>query len=472
MNGFLSDNFFLENETAVSLYHQYAKAMPIFDYHCHINPQDIAEDKRYENITQLWLYGDHYKWRAMRACGIDEQYITGDAPDWSKFQKWAETMPYCIGNPLYLWSQLELKRYFGVDELLSPATAEIIWDKCSRIINGGAFSVRKIIEQSGVTALCTTDNPVDTLESHKALRNDAAFKVTVLPAFRPDTFLNIDKPDFADWIKKLAASSRMPVQTLEDLQRALAQRIAFFHEAGCRLSDHALDPVTYEACGEEEAAGIFAKALNAGCLNEKEIHKYKTWLLLFLGRAYAQKGWAMQYHMGAVRNVNEKMRRQIGSDTGFDAAGDYPCAPALGKLLDSLDSTGQLPKTILYSLNPNDYEVLSTVGGSFGGDIPGKIQLGSAWWFNDQKPGIEKQLTACANLSLLGRFIGMTTDSRSFLSYTRHEYFRRVLCNLLGKWAENGEIPRDLNLLGQMVQNICYNNAVEYFDLAGSGKGC
>jgi glucuronate isomerase len=466
MNGFLSDNYLLENETAAALYHDYAKGMPIFDYHCHISPREIAEDKTYENITQLWLYGDHYKWRAMRANGIDERLITGDADDKSKFLKWAETLPYLIGNPLYLWSHLELRRYFGVDTILSPATAEEIWAQCNRVLAGGGFSVRSIIEKSNVAALCTTDNPVDTLEAHRALRSDATFKTAVLPAFRPDVFINIEKPDFLSWVNKLADAAKKPITSLGRLQEALGQRIIYFHENGCRLSDHALDPIVYEECSEDEAAGIFQKALDGSILSDSEIQKYKTWMLLFLGREYAKRGWVMQYHLSAVRNINTRMFNRLGPDTGFDATGDWRVAAPLQKILDSLDRTGELPKTILYSLNPGDYEVLLSVGGGFGGDVPGKLQLGSAWWFNDHKPGIERQLTALANQGLLGRFIGMTTDSRSFLSYTRHEYFRRILCNLLGRWAENSEIPSDMEILGGTVKNICFNNIADYMGLS------
>jgi glucuronate isomerase len=467
MNGFLSENYFLENDTAVTLYHLYAKDMPIVDYHSHISAQDIAEDRVYENITQLWLSGDHYKWRAMRAGGIDEHFITGAADDKSKFLKWAETLPSLVGNPLYLWSHLELNRYFGIDRLLSPATAESIWEACSRVLGSGKFSARQIIAQSGVKVLCTTDNPADTLKYHQALGKDDSFGVAVLPTFRPDVFLNIEKLDFPEWVRKLSDAAQLPGVTLGDLKLALANRMMYFHELGCRLSDHALDPIVFEPCAEEEAAVIFGKVLGGQSPTDSDARKYKTHMLLFLGRAYAERGWAMQYHLNAVRNVNDKMFRRLGPDTGFDAAGDYSYADALRKMLDSLDKTGELPKTILYSLNPGDYEVLLTVGGGFSGGVPGKIQLGSAWWFNDHKPGIEKQLTALANLGLLGQFVGMTTDSRSFLSYTRHEYFRRILCNLLGKWAENGEIPNDMTLLGDTVRNICYHNIVRYLDIAG-----
>jgi glucuronate isomerase len=465
MNGYLDDNFFLENATAVTLYHRYAKDMPIFDYHCHLSPAEIAQDRQYDNLAQLWLSGDHYKWRAMRQNGADERYITGDADDKEKFLKWAETLPYCLGNPLYVWSHLELRRYFGVTETLSPATAEAVWETCNRVIQGSGFSARALIGRSNVTALCTTDNPADTLEAHRKIRKDGTFQTAVLPTFRPDPFLNIEKADFGAWIKKLSAAAQMPGRTLGDLTGALERRMAFFHENGGRRSAHALDPRECEPCGYDEAEEIFQRAAAGGRLDATAVRKYKSWLLLFLGRAYARYGWVMQLHIGTERSVSDRRLMRLGPDTGFDAAGDDLRARALRCLLNSLDKTGEVPKIILYSLNPGDYEVLLTVGGSFAGDVPGKIQLGSAWWFNDHRSGIEKQLTACANLSLLGRFIGMTTDSRSFLSYTRHEYFRRVLCNLLGKWIESGELPRDIDLLGETVQNICYHNAARYFGL-------
>jgi len=466
MKPFMDENFMLSNETAVKLYHEYAKDMPIFDYHCHLSPKEIAENKRYRNITEVWLGGDHYKWRAMRSNGVDEKYITGDASDKEKFMKWAETIPYCIGNPLYHWTHLELKRYFGIDKLLSPETAEEIWNKCNEILAKDEFSARGLIKNSNVKALCTTDDPADTLEYHIALAKDTSFDVKVLPAFRPDKSFNIEKEGFAEWIKKLGDVSGIPVNSFDDLKAALKQRIEFFHKVGCRVSDHALDPIVFEKCTDEEADKILKKALNGERLEDIEIKKFKTQVMIFLGKQYSKLGWVMQLHIGTIRNNSSRMMKILGPDTGFDSIGDYTFAEALAKFLNELDETNELPKTILYCLNPRDNEVLGTIIGCFqGGGIPGKMQFGSGWWFNDQKDGMIKQMTALANLSLLSRFVGMLTDSRSFLSYTRHEYFRRILCNLIGEWVENGEAPADMKLLGRMVQDICFNNAKNYFGI-------
>jgi glucuronate isomerase len=464
MKPFMDDNFLLTNITAEKLYHEYAKEMPIFDYHCHLSPKEIAENKEYKNITEVWLGGDHYKWRAMRANGVEEKYITGDADDKEKFMKWAETMPQCIGNPLYHWTHLELKRYFGIEKLFSPETAEEIWVQCNELLQKEEFRARGLIEGSNVKGLCTTDDPTDSLEYHQALAKDKSFGVKVLPAFRPDKSFNIEKKGFAEWIVKLAEVTGKKIETFTDLKAALKQRIEFFHEVGCRVSDHALDPIVYQEGTEEEATAILQKALSDKGLTTEEIEKFKTQVLLFLGREYARKGWVMQLHLCSIRNNSTRMFKILGPDTGYDSMGDYVYAQALVKFLDKLDETDELPKTILYSLNPGDNEMLATVAGSFqGGGIPGKMQLGSGWWFNDQKDGMIRQMVALANIGLLSRFIGMLTDSRSFLSYTRHEYFRRILCNLLGEWVENGEAPNDLELLGNMVKNICYNNALEYF---------
>lgn len=459
----MDENFLLSNDTAVTLYHQYAKEMPIYDYHCHISPKEIAENKKYRNITEIWLGGDHYKWRAMRSNGVPEKYITGDASDKEKFMKWAETMPYCIGNPLYHWTHLELKRYFGIDKLLSPETADEIWEKCNAVLEN--LTVRDIIKKSNVKLLCTTDDPTDTLEYHKAIAEDKTFDVKVLPAFRPDKSFNIEKEGFKEWIAKLGQVVGFEIKTFDDLTKALKARLEYFHEVGCRISDHALDPVVFEPGTADEATVILQKGLKGEVLTEKEIKKYKTQVMLFLGREYARLGWTMQLHIGTIRNNNSRMMRLLGPDTGFDAIADYTYGESLAKFLDALDSTDQLPKTILYTLNPRDNEMLGTIIGCFQGGIPGKMQFGSGWWFNDQKDGMIRQMVALANLGLLSRFVGMLTDSRSFLSYTRHEYFRRILCNLLGEWVENGEAPNDMKLLGEMVQNICYNNAKNYFGI-------
>ena len=467
---FLNDDFMLENQTAVELYHKFAKAAPILDYHCHLNAAEIAEDKQYRNITEVWLGGDHYKWRAMRANGIEERYITGDADDKEKFIKWAETITQCIGNPLYQWAHLELRRYFGIEELLTPESAERIWDLCNEQLKTKDFTARSLIKRSNVKALCTTDDPVDDLSAHIALAGDKSFDVKVLPALRPDKAINIEKTGFVDYMQKLSKASGVTIKGIEDVKAALLKRLEFFHSTGCRISDHGLDPFVY--CdpeierGETSPARAFDKAIAGQALTKHEVNLYRTEILLFLGRQYARLGWAMQLHMDVMRSNNTRMMNKLGPDTGFDAIGDWNTASELCRFLDKLDVTDELPKTILYSLNPSKNEILGTIAGCFQkGPVRGKIQLGSAWWFNDQKDGMERQLTALASLGLVSNFVGMLTDSRSFLSYTRHEYFRRILCNLLGKWVENGEAPRDMDQLGKMVEDICYNNAYSYFAL-------
>ena len=463
MKPFIHDDFLLDNQVARELYHQHAKKMPIIDYHCHLSPQEIAENKQYRSITEIWLGGDHYKWRAMRANGVAEKYITGSATDREKFDKWAETMPKSIGNPLYHWTHLELKRYFGLDQLLSPATAEEIWSHCNGLLQKEEFRARGLIERSNVTVLCTTDDPTDSLKYHQALAKDPGFNVKVLPTWRPDKGYYIERPEFASWLARLATATGRTITSFTDLTSALQDRIDFFHEVGCRVSDHALDPIVYRA-GTEAEANVVRKSAQGQSLNTDEIATYKTQILLFLGRAYAEKGWVMQLHMNAIRNNSLRMLKLIGPDSGFDAIGDYPLAEALSGLLDRLDQTDQVPKTILYSLNPTNNELLASIAGSFqGGGIPGKIQLGSGWWFNDQIDGMKRQMIVLANYGLLSRFVGMLTDSRSFLSYPRHEYFRRILCNLLGELVARGEAPYDLGLIGRMVEDICYHNAVRYF---------
>ena len=466
MKAFMDENFLLTNKTAETLFHTYAKNMPIFDYHCHLSPKEIAENKKYKNITEVWLGGDHYKWRAMRSNGVDECYITGDAPDKEKFLKWAETMSQCIGNPLFHWTHLELKTYFGIDKVLSPATAEEIWEKCNDLLQQPDFTARGLIERSNVKVICTTDDPADSLEYHIALAKDTAFKTKVLPAFRPDKSFTIEKSGFADWLDRLGQAAGMAVTSLQALKTALTGRLEFFHQVGCRLSDHALDPVLFADGTEEEAGLVLKKALAGQALTAHEIALFKTNILLFLGREYARLGWTMQLHLGTIRNNNSRMLKALGPDTGFDAIGDFTFADALAKLLDNLDATNELPKTLLYCLNPRDNEVLGTIIGCFqGGGIPGKMQFGSGWWFNDQKDGMLRQMVALANLGLLSRFVGMLTDSRSFLSYTRHEYFRRILCNLIGEWVEGGEFPHDPELLGSIVENISFTNAKNYFGI-------
>lgn len=464
MKNFMDDDFLLNNEVAVKLFHDYASKMPIFDFHCHLNPKDIYEDKKFKNITEVWLYGDHYKWRLMRSNGVDEKYITGDADDYSKFLEFAKTMPMAIGNPVFHWTHLELQRYFGVNELLNEKTAPMIWEKVNSVLESSEFSVRNIIKNSNVKILCTTDDPTDSLEYHKLLRDDESFDVKVLPAFRPDKGINIDKDGFRDWVKKLGEVSGKAIEDYEDYLDALNSRIEYFDSLGCRLSDHALDFVSYEESTKIKVNEIFKKALEGEELSKFEIDQYKTSVLQFLGRKYKEFGWAMQLHIAALRNTNTRMFRKLGPDTGYDSINDVDIAQKVAKLLDSLDLTGSLPKTILYTLNPKDNYVLATLMGCFQGEgIPGKMQFGSAWWFNDNIDGMREQMKTLANVGLLSKFVGMVTDSRSFLSYPRHEYFRRILCNLIGEWVDRGEVPYDIDLLGKIVQDISYNNAVNYF---------
>lgn len=464
---FMDEDFLLSNETAKTLYHQYAKKMPIVDYHCHVNPREIAENKSFDNITQVWLSGDHYKWRMIRCNGVDEKYITGDSTDREKFQAFAEALARAIGNPLYHWTHLELKRYFDCDLVLGPDTAEEIWNLCNKKLRSGSMTVRDIIKQSRVTTICTTDDPTDSLEWHKIMAEDHSWDIQVLPAFRPDKALNADKAGFPQYITSLADIWGKPIATLDDVTAALSSRIDFFHAAGCRASDHGVDYVPFQldrACAEK----ALANALKGESLTPRELDCYKTAILLHLGREYAKRGWVMQLHYGAQRSVNPAMFRQLGPDTGFDCISTRDCSQGITGFLGALSGENQLPKTVLYSLNPCDDALLASVAGCFQGvEAPSKIQHGSAWWFNDTKTGMRAQMTNLANLGVLGNFIGMLTDSRSFLSYTRHEYFRRILCDLLGGWVENGEYPDNLALLGGLVQDISYNNAMRYFGFGG-----
>jgi glucuronate isomerase len=464
MVDFLDDNFLLNNKIARILYHDYAKNMPIIDYHCHLNPKEIAENKKFKNITELWLGGDHYKWKAMRINGVREEYITGNTGDRDKFLKWAETVPACIGNPLYHWTHLELQRYFGIEKILSPESADEIWEKCNELLAEDNFSAKELIKRSNVEVICTTDDPSDSLEYHREISKDKNFNVKVLPAFRPDKALAIDNVDFLDWIEKLSKISASSINSYEDFKNVMVQRIDFFDDNGCKVSDHSMDSAVFLEGTESEVDAIFRKALSGNSLTETEIIKYKTQMLLFLGREYSHRDWVMQLHIGAIRNINEKMFKLLGPDTGFDSIGDKIFIEALAKILDNLNQTDELPRTIIYCINPRDNEAIAAIIGCFCGDgIPGKIQFGPAWWFNDNKDGILKQLTALASIGVLGRFTGMTTDSRSFLSYTRHEYFRRLLCNMVGTWAQDGEILDDVDLIGETIRDICYNNARNYF---------
>lgn len=465
MKPFMDKEFILSTESARKLYHEYAENMPIIDYHCHIDPREIAEDRKFENITQVWLGGDHYKWRQMRANGVDEYDITGDAPDREKFQKWAETLEMAIGNPLYHWSHLELQRYFGYNGHLNGQTAEEVWNFCNEKLQQDSMSARNLIRQSNVRLLCTTDDPADSLEWHKMIAKDQTFNVKVLPAWRPDKAMNLEKPEYKSYLDTLGHVSGVEIVTFETLIQALKIRMDFFASMGCRISDHGLDHVMYAPASEEEIERIFAKRLADETLSKEEIIQFKTAFMLAMGKEYHAKNWVMQLHYGCKRDNNKRMYQKIGADTGFDCISNDTPAEYLADFLNALNETDELPKTILYSLNPADNAAIGTILGCFNDSSAiGKIQQGSAWWFNDHKYGMTEQMTSLANLGLLGNFIGMLTDSRSFLSYTRHEYFRRILCELIGGWVENGEYPADDAVLEKIIKGISYNNAVRYFD--------
>ena len=460
MKKFMDEDFMLQNDTAKILYHEYAAKMPIYDYHCHVIPSQIKDDTSFDNITQVWLYGDHYKWRLMRTMGIDEKYITGNASDYERFEAFAKTVPECIGNPMYHWVHLELKRYFGIDTELNEKTAPEIYERANAVLRGG-LSVRKIIEQSNVTHICTTDDPIDDLENHRLIREDTTMHTKVLPAFRPDKVLRPTR----EYLEKLSEVSKVEIHNFEDIVCALEKRIEFFHENGCRLSDHAFQAPPFRRANTAELDRIVSLYMAGAPVSAEDAEAYQTELMLYLSHEYSKRGWTMQLHMAALRDNNTRMFKLLGPDTGFDSIDDVQIARPLSALLDAMEEANELPKTILYSLNPRDNYVLATMLGNFAKDIPGKLQLGSGWWFNDQRDGMEAQMKALANLGLFSKFVGMLTDSRSFLSYTRHEYFRRILCNLIGTWVEAGEYTSDLARLGEIVQNISYNNAVRYFDM-------
>lgn len=465
MKQFMDKDFLLSTDTAKILYHDYASKMPVIDYHCHINPKEIAEDKKFTNITQVWLGGDHYKWRQMRSNGVDEKYITGDGSDREKFREWAKTLEKAIGNPLYHWSHLELQRYFGYYGVLNSKTEEEVWNLCNEKLNTPELSARNIIKNSNVDVICTTDDPIDSLEWHKAMSEDSSLTAKVLPAFRPDKAMNIEKPDFKEYLDILSQVSGIEIKSFSSLCEALTNRIAYFASMGCNVSDHALDYVMYQPASEEEIEAIFAKKLNGSFLEPLEVLKFKTAFMVYVGKEYAKNNWIMQLHYGTKRDNNTLMYNKIGPDTGFDCINTYGSSAELSNFLNALNKTDELPKTIIYSLNPNDNEAIGTIIGCFqDSSCKGKIQHGSAWWFNDNKTGMQEQMISLANLGLLANFVGMLTDSRSFLSYTRHEYFRRILCNLIGGWIENGEYPNDLEAAGKIVQDISYNNAKEYFN--------
>lgn len=462
MKPFMDDNFLLDTETARTLYHHHAAKEPVMDYHCHIDPKEIYEDRAYDNITQVWLGGDHYKWRLMRSAGVPEGYITGEAPAREKFQRWAETLSRAIGNPLYHWSHLELRRYFGYEGVLNGDTAEEVWKLCNEKLQQKEFSVRGLILRAGVKLICTTDDPADTLEWHEKLAADTTFPVTVLPAWRPDKAMNLEKPDYPEYLHSLAIEAKKKIDTFAELKVALSARMTYFHEHGCRLSDHALEYVMCCPCTEEEADAILRKRLAGEAITREEELKFKTVFMLFVGKEYHRLGWTMQLHYGCRRNNNTGMFEKIGPDTGYDCIDNFAPSAQLSAFLDALGET--LPRTILYSLNPNDDQAIDTIIGCFQSDeAVGKIQHGGAWWFNDHLTGMTNHMISLANLGYLAGFVGMLTDSRSFLSYPRHEYFRRILCRLFGRWVEDGQYPNDLKALGDMVRDISYRNAVRYF---------
>ena len=465
MKEFMDMDFLLHTETSKKLYHEYASKMPILDYHCHINPREIAEDKRFENMTQLWLSEDHYKWRAMRANGINEYYCTGNASGWEKFEKWAETVPNTLRNPLYHWTHLELRRFFGIQDILGPKTARKIYDTCNEKLSMPEYSSRGIIKKANVKTICTTDDPVDTLEYHQQIKKDG-FEVSVLPTWRPDRAMAVECADnYNEYLDKLGETANIEIDTFAKLIEALEIRHKYFHDNGCRLSDHGFDTVYAENYTESEIQAIFTKIRGGKELSGEEKLKFKSAMLYEFGIMDHSKGWVQQFHIGVRRNNNTRLFRDLGPDTGFDSIDDKLVAEPLARFLDRLDIDNRLCKTILYNLNPRDNELYATMIGNFqDGSVPGKIQYGSGWWFLDQKDGMTKQMNTLSNQGLLSRFVGMLTDSRSFLSYTRHEYFRRTLCALLGNDVENGEIPSDMELLGNMVENICYNNAKNFFN--------
>jgi glucuronate isomerase len=465
MKKFLDENFLLGTDAARQLYHEYAKEMPIIDYHCHLPPREIAADHRFANLTQAWLYGDHYKWRAMRTNGVEEGYCTGEKPDWEKFQKWAETVPYTLRNPLYHWTHLELQRYFEIDEILNGRMARKIYDECTEKLQTKEFSVRNLMRKMNVQTVCTTDDPVDTLEYHRQLRQDR-FEIPVLPAFRPDNAMNVDNPErFNNYIRKLETATNVAISNFNDYLFALENRHDFFSSMGCAVSDHGLEELYAEEFTGWEVETIFNKVRGGKELNDMERRKFKSAMLVHFAEWDWEKGWVQQFHLGALRNNNTRMTLRLGPDTGWDSIGDFSQGRALGRFLDRLDKEDKLAKTILYNINPADNALIATMTGNFNdGSVAGKVQFGSAWWFLDQKDGMTNQINTLSNMGLLSRFVGMLTDSRSFLSFPRHEYFRRILCNLFGEEITNGELPNDMEWIGKVVRDICYYNARQYFN--------
>ena len=464
MKNFIDDNFLLETEYARKLYHDYAKSMPVIDYHCHLSAKDIAEDRIFRNLTELWIEGDHYKWRAMRVLGVEEKFITGEGSDKQKFEKWAATIPFTLRNPLYHWTHLELKRYFDVDEILNTSNAAKVYDHCNDMISTPEYSTRNLLRKMNVEVVCTTDDPADDLKFHKQISDDD-FEIKILPTFRPDKLLGIEEEQFKSYLNKISGQTEIDVTDFDSLLKAVESRIEFFHENGCRLSDHGLECARAEEFADEELNRIVKKKISGEALDTSEILAYKSGLLHHLGRLYSAKDWTMQLHLGPIRDTNSRLLKKLGANAGVDSIGDFQQARPLAKFMDSLDKIDALPRTILYNVNPAENEVMATMAGNFMGDTQkGKVQHGAAWWFLDQKDGIEKQLNTISNMGLLSCFVGMLTDSRSFLSFPRHEYFRRILCNLFGNDIKKGELPEDLKWIGKIVQDICYYNAVEYFE--------
>ena len=466
MKNFMCEDFLLSNETARRLYHDYAQSQPIFDYHCHLNPKEIAENRRFNDLTEIWLEGDHYKWRALRTAGVEERLITGNATNYEKYLAWAKTVPLCIGNPLYHWTHLELRRPFGItNTLFNPQTADKIWQQCNEMLQDSRFSARGIMQQMNVKLVGTTDDPLDSLQYHQDIADDTTFDIEVVPSFRPDKIFKIELPHFNDYLTQLSAVSDVEINNFADLQKAVLKRLDHFDLHGCKSADHGIEILRFASIPDEsELDKILQLRRDNQPLSELQIAQFSTAILVWLGQQYQQRNWVMQLHIGALRNNNSRMFKLLGADAGFDSIADRTFAEPLSRLLDAIDQSVGLPKTIIYCLNPRDNEMIASMIGNFqGGGIAGKIQFGSGWWFNDQKDGMERQLQQLSQLGLLSQFVGMLTDSRSFLSYTRHEYFRRILCEMLGQWVEKGEAPNDLNLLGNMVENICFNNAKSYF---------
>jgi len=469
---FIHEDFLLSTKTARKLYHQFAEAEPIFDYHCHLSPRDIAANRRFKNLFEIWLEGDHYKWRAMRADGVAERFCTGDASPFEKFKAWAATVPHTLRNPLHHWTHLELKRYFGVTDLLDEKTADKIWRQAGEKLAKPELTAQGILKKFNVTVVCTTDDPVDSLEHHRAFASQG-HPTKMFPAFRPDRALTVNQPaSFNPWVEQLAAASNVDINGFSAFVTALEKRHSFFHSQGCRLSDHGLNHCPADFCSEKVAAAIFDKARDGEPVTPQEHSQFATFLMVCFGQLDAKRGWTKQLHLGALRNSNTRRLKQLGLDTGFDSIGDFPQAQSLAAYLDKLDSENSLPKTIIYNVNPTDnYAFAAMIGNFQDGTIPGKIQFGSGWWFLDQQQGMEWQINALSNLGLLSRFVGMITDSRSFMSYPRHEYFRRTLCNLIGRDVENGALPNDEKLIGPMIRNICCTNAKNYLAFPGLTDG-